>query len=192
MNERFAENLRRFRENAGYKQAKDFASVLGIKYSTYMPYEQGREPKYELLCKIADLLNVSTDDLLGRENALSKSEKALNFLLSLGIKKIPDDNGDGFSLEFKGDTIPFENMQYFFTVWLIMCKARVFDKAYATLFWDELSQAFLYAQVPKELRELIEKAVEQAIDPKLVPPPIITAEDIVNALLKKINNKRDS
>lgn len=63
----FQENLRYYREKAGYKQAKDFAKVLDVPYPTYVGYEsQGREPKYETLCKIADLLQVSTDDLLGR------------------------------------------------------------------------------------------------------------------------------
>ena len=65
----FQENLRYYREKAGYKQSKDFAVALGIPYPTYVGYEsQGREPKYQTLCKIADLLKVSTDDLLGREN----------------------------------------------------------------------------------------------------------------------------
>lgn len=63
----FQENLRYYREKAGYKQAKDFAKVLDIPYPTYVGYEsQGREPKYNTLCKIADILQVSTDDLLGR------------------------------------------------------------------------------------------------------------------------------
>lgn len=63
----FQENLRYYREKAGYKQAKDFAEALNIPYSTYTGYEvRNREPKYETLCRIADLLQVSTDDLLGR------------------------------------------------------------------------------------------------------------------------------
>lgn len=63
----FQENLRYYREKAGYKQAKEFAKILNISYTTYTSYEnQGREPKYNTLCKIADILQVSTDDLLGR------------------------------------------------------------------------------------------------------------------------------
>lgn len=62
----FQENLKYYREKAGYKQAKDFYKLLGVPYSTYIGYEsKGREPKYNTLCKIADLLNVSTDELLG-------------------------------------------------------------------------------------------------------------------------------
>lgn len=62
----FQENLKYYREKAGYKQAKDFYKLLGVPYATYIGYEsKGREPKYNTLCKIADLLHVSTDELLG-------------------------------------------------------------------------------------------------------------------------------
>lgn len=71
----FKENLRRYREKAGYKQAKEFAEKLGIPYSTYAGYEiKDREPKYELLCKIADLLDVSLDELLGRNDKYIKND----------------------------------------------------------------------------------------------------------------------
>lgn len=63
----FQENLRHYREQAGYS-AKEFAEVLKIPPNTYVGYEvRGREPKFDTLCKIADLLEVSTDDLLGRK-----------------------------------------------------------------------------------------------------------------------------
>lgn len=80
----FQENLKYYREKAGYKQAKDFAQILNIPYSTYVGYEsKNREPKYEMLCKIADLLEVSTDDLLGRTSNIlgnNEDEKLLNLL----------------------------------------------------------------------------------------------------------------
>ena len=63
------QNLKSYREKAGYKTAKEFAVALGIPYNTYTAYEnQKREPKLDMLVKIADLLEVSTDELLGREN----------------------------------------------------------------------------------------------------------------------------
>ncbi len=66
----FSANLRKARERAGYKQAKDFAAALGLSYTTYVAYEnQGREPKYDMLCKIAAALHVTTDELLGYEIA---------------------------------------------------------------------------------------------------------------------------
>ena len=62
----FHENLRYYRERAGYKTAKELADILNLAYNTYVGYEvRGREPKYQMLCKIADLLHVSTDELLG-------------------------------------------------------------------------------------------------------------------------------
>lgn len=80
----FQENLKYYREKSGYKTAKDFADVLNIPYTSYVAYEnKGREPKYEMLCKIADLLEVSTDDLLGRtSNILGNNEddKLLKFI----------------------------------------------------------------------------------------------------------------
>lgn len=72
----FHKNLRYYRERAGYKQAKDFYKLLDVPYSTYIGYEsKGREPKYQTLCKIADLLNVSTDELLGYEKGCAKISK---------------------------------------------------------------------------------------------------------------------
>lgn len=91
----FQENLRHYREKAGYKSAKDFANTLGIQPNTYVGYEvRGREPKYETLCKIADLLQVSTDDLLGRTtNILGNDEdnrliKRINDILSTDINNL--------------------------------------------------------------------------------------------------------
>lgn len=60
----FQDNLRRYREQSGIN-AKDFAAQLGIKYTTYAGYEnQGREPKYDTLCRIAAALHVSIDALM--------------------------------------------------------------------------------------------------------------------------------
>ena len=74
---KFPENLKKFREIAGYAMAKDFAKALGIPYSTYMGYEKrGIEPKYDMLCKIAAALHVSIDDLLGFK--MSDLEKCIS------------------------------------------------------------------------------------------------------------------
>lgn len=59
------ENLKCFRERAGYKQAKDFAKVAGLPYSSYSSYERGAWPNEENLIKIATTLNVSLDTLIG-------------------------------------------------------------------------------------------------------------------------------
>ncbi len=62
----FQDNLKTTRENAGYNSAKEFAETLGISYPTYLGYEsKGAEPKYELLCKIAEKLGTSPNELIG-------------------------------------------------------------------------------------------------------------------------------
>ena len=81
----FSKNLRRYRELAGFKSAKDFAAALDIPYTTYAPYENStREPKYETLCKIAAALHVSIDDLLGFK--LSDLEKCISICRQAGYK----------------------------------------------------------------------------------------------------------
>ena len=45
---------------------KDVADNIGVAKSTYSLYESGnREPNVQTIKKLADLLNVSADDLLG-------------------------------------------------------------------------------------------------------------------------------
>lgn len=117
----FQENLRHYREKAGYKSAKDFADALGISPNTYVGYEvRGREPKYETLCKIADKLHVSTDDLLGRiTNILGNKDdyillKRLDKLLYIANKNHNTDikvqKIDSNNIYFKNNnaSIPFE------------------------------------------------------------------------------------
>lgn len=80
----FQENLRNLREKTGMS-AKDMASKLNINYTTYANYEnQGREPKYDLLCKIAAVLHVSIDDLLGY-SAPSEHLRLLSIARACGL-----------------------------------------------------------------------------------------------------------
>lgn len=83
---KFSENLRRYREQAGFKSAKEFADLLGIQYSTYVNYENSdREPKYAILSKIANTLNVSIDELIGIEKDEDKLKRYYKKLKSLGF-----------------------------------------------------------------------------------------------------------
>lgn len=82
----FKENLKKYREQAGYASAKEFADALELPYQKYMNYEnKGSEPKYDVLCKISQLLKVSTDELLGNE-LIDELTKYLNLCNSLGIE----------------------------------------------------------------------------------------------------------
>ena len=65
MGEKFNENLKIARERKGLSQ-KDIAEGIGVAKSTYSLYESGnREPNVQTIKKIADILNVSADELLG-------------------------------------------------------------------------------------------------------------------------------
>ena len=63
---KFHECLKHQRELHGYTQ-KQLAEILGIAPRSYQRYELGeREPNIETLIKLADYLNISIDDLVGR------------------------------------------------------------------------------------------------------------------------------
>ena len=63
-------NLKEARHLAGYAQAK-LAEALSVSQQTISDYEHGKtNPDEETMVKIADLLNVSVDYLLGRTDDL--------------------------------------------------------------------------------------------------------------------------
>ena len=65
MGEKFNENLMFARERKKISQ-KEMAERIGVAKSTYSLYESGnREPNVQTIKKIADILNVSADELLG-------------------------------------------------------------------------------------------------------------------------------
>ncbi len=73
----FKDKLRNTRENRELSQT-EMAQKLGIAVTTYRNYENTtREPNYEILVNIANLLDVSVDYLLGNEN----KGNSLNLLL---------------------------------------------------------------------------------------------------------------
>lgn len=122
----FHDNLRFYREKRGYSSL-ELAKLLSIPYTTYKGYEnQGREPKYAILCKMADILNVSLDDLLGHlpenedekivsiiNNSLNKSLDLFNDLskdVHISLSNL-DDNNIFFTFRLKGVneyTIPID------------------------------------------------------------------------------------
>lgn len=70
MSEKFFENLKKARLRKGLSQVQ-LAEQLGVAKSTYSMYESGnREPNVQTIKKIADILNVSTDELLGMDDEL--------------------------------------------------------------------------------------------------------------------------
>lgn len=90
----FNERLKQARLKANLSKAS-FAKKLGLIYTTYDNYERGTvEPKVSTLIKIADILNISTDELLGRTNEKERLKKELDEILSnidylyLNVKEI--------------------------------------------------------------------------------------------------------
>ncbi len=68
MNEILAQRLRQCRREKGFTQ-NQVAIYCDITEKAYQNYElMTREPKLEILIRIADLYNVSLDYLVGRED----------------------------------------------------------------------------------------------------------------------------
>ena len=66
--EKFGERVRVLRDNKGLSQ-KELADRIGMTRSIISTYETGQKmPTYGKLIKLADVLEVSTDYLLGVEN----------------------------------------------------------------------------------------------------------------------------
>lgn len=71
---KFPEILRRLRINKNLNQA-DIAKEIEMSVQSYSAYENNREPNYDLLIKLADLFDVSTDYLLGRSEFKNTAEE---------------------------------------------------------------------------------------------------------------------
>ena len=73
----FSKNLVAYRKAAGYSQ-KALADLLDIPVTTLSGYENaGREPKFEMLIKMAKIFGVTVDDLLTVSDALDKAYSVL-------------------------------------------------------------------------------------------------------------------
>ena len=88
---RLAENLRIYRSQTGITR-KQIADKLGMTPQAYGNYENGeREPKLDILIKLAAALHVSVDDLLGYK--VDEYENRAASLMSFGFNLIENDNG---------------------------------------------------------------------------------------------------
>lgn len=85
------DNLREYREKAGYNQAKEFAKAAGIPYSSYSSYENGSWPNETNLIKIAATLHISIDTLLNYDpEQPDEIEKIIQDLGGAGFGIIKD------------------------------------------------------------------------------------------------------
>ena len=83
---KFGERISELRKDHGLKQ-KDIATELNVAVSTVSNYEtDSHEPDLDNLCKLADMLGVSTDYLLGRTD-IKLDINALNEHVSSTLTK---------------------------------------------------------------------------------------------------------
>ena len=83
MVETFKDRLKKARKEKGFTQTK-VSEHLGIAQASYIRYEKGTsEPNMENLAKICDLLDLSADYLIGREDFM---QKKISIFMSRYIK----------------------------------------------------------------------------------------------------------
>lgn len=77
---KFSQRLKELRLKKGLTQT-ELGEKVGVKQSTFTNWENGkREPSYENLVKLADLLEVSLDSLFGREQMKVKKRSPAQLL----------------------------------------------------------------------------------------------------------------
>jgi len=75
LNDRIGTKIKKYRMSSKMTQA-EFAKRLGVTGASVSAYENGsRQPSFDVLVKIANILGTTTDNLLGR---VSHEEKTIN------------------------------------------------------------------------------------------------------------------
>jgi len=96
-NKPISKKLKELREEKGYLQ-KFVANKIGVRSNTLSGYENGtRSPDPEMILKLADLYDVSTDYLLGRtsnnktEDEIDEELKEILSEMNVWYKNEPED-----------------------------------------------------------------------------------------------------
>lgn len=85
------DRIKKIREDAGFATAKDFAAELGIPYTRYMTYEnKGSEPKIDMLCRMADVLGITIDELIGHDNRFARCKSLVESTETLHVQENED------------------------------------------------------------------------------------------------------
>lgn len=81
-------NIKAARESQGLTQ-QECVELFNVKLRAWQTYEQGvSEPKFEVLCKIADKFGVTADYLLGRPDAKQPEEPLDEFARKEHLKSL--------------------------------------------------------------------------------------------------------
>lgn len=87
----FSERLKKLRKNAGLTQV-DVAEKLGISQPAYASWERGvKKPTQENLVKIAQILNVSIDYLVGNSEEKLDELDNIELLFRMNSKGLTDE-----------------------------------------------------------------------------------------------------
>lgn len=92
----FSNRFKQLKEEAGLT-LKDLSAVLDVTIPNLSYYMKGREPSYDILIKIADYFNVTTDWLIGRTDIRSSVYEALdteitNKIINNEFKEVSDND----------------------------------------------------------------------------------------------------
>lgn len=95
----FSERLKELRKQAHLTQV-ELASKLGIVQSSYADWERGKKkPTQENLVKIAQILNVSVDYLVGNSDEKSDELDNIELLFRMNSKGLTDEEKKVFKKE---------------------------------------------------------------------------------------------
>lgn len=95
----FAERLKELRKQAHLTQV-ELAKQLGIGQSSYADWERGKKkPTQENLVKIAQVLNVSIDYLVGNSEEITDELDNIELLFRMNSKGLTDEEKEIFKKE---------------------------------------------------------------------------------------------
>jgi len=95
----FSERLKKLRKDAGLTQV-DVASKLGISQQAYASWERGvKKPTQDNLVKIAQVLNVSVDYLVGNLEEKSDALDNIELLFRMNSKGLSNEEKEIFRKE---------------------------------------------------------------------------------------------
>lgn len=95
----FSERLKELRKQAHLTQV-ELASKLGIVQSSYADWERGKKkPTQDNLVKIAQILNVSVDYLVGNSEEKADELDNIEFLFRMNSKGLSDEEKKVFKKE---------------------------------------------------------------------------------------------
>lgn len=103
------EILKSLRKSKGFTNMKDFCEAVDISINTYQNYESGKRiPTADILIKLADFYNVTTDYLLGRETGEPETIDKLSHEFNMSaLEKEILDNYLALPKDMRGNLMEF-------------------------------------------------------------------------------------